>query len=160
MNKCVYPGSFDPVTTGHLDIIERTAKLFDDVTVAVLNNYTKSPAFSVAERTAFIKKSVAHLKNVRVGSFDGLLVDYMKQQDAKIIIRGLRALSDFEHEFQLAAMNTKLCSEVETIFMMTNTKYSFLSSSMVREIVQFGGSVEGLVPAPIIDEIRNRLTKQ
>ncbi len=153
MIKCVYPGSFDPITSGHLDIIERAAAMFDDVTVAVLINKNKQPAFSVEQRMAFIRRSASHLPGVRVDCFSGLLVDYMKSMQANIIIRGLRATSDFEYEFQMAAMNAKLAKTVETIFLMTDINHSFLSSSMVKELVYHGGNISGLVPAGIEDDV-------
>ena len=153
MIKCVYPGSFDPVTAGHLDIIERAAAMFDDVTVAVLTNMSKQPVFSEKQRMNFIKRSTAHLNGIHVDSFSGLLVDYMKKQDAHIVIRGLRAISDFEYEYQMAAMNAKLAKNVETVFLMTDIGHSFLSSSMVKEIASYGGDISGLVPQEIKDDI-------
>ncbi len=151
MKKCVYPGSFDPVTSGHLDIIERASAMFDDVTVSVLINKNKQPAFSVEQRMDFIRRSTQHLSGVSVDCFSGLLVDYMKARQANIVIRGLRAISDFEYEFQMAAMNAKLARDVETIFLMTDINHSFLSSSMVKELVYHGGTIHGLVP-PCIEE--------
>lgn len=153
MNKCVYPGSFDPITCGHLAIIERAVAMFDTVIVAVLVNSNKKPAFSVEQRMEYIRQSTAHLPGIRVDSFEGLLVDYMKKQDANLIIRGLRAISDFEYEFQIAAMNAKLSRNVETIFLMTDISYSFLSSSLVKELVCHGGDITGLVPKEIKDSI-------
>lgn len=157
MIKCVYPGSFDPVTTGHLDIIERACALFEDVTVAVLVNTNKTPAFSVEQRMDFIRRSTSHLPGVRVDSFSGLLVDYMKKQEANLIIRGLRAISDFEYEFQIASLNAKLSKNIETIFLMTDLNHSFLSSSLVRELAYHGGNISGLVPEPIKDDVKNFL---
>jgi pantetheine-phosphate adenylyltransferase len=157
MIKCVYPGSFDPVTTGHLDIIERACTLFGSVTVAVLINTGKTPAFSVEQRMEFIRRSTSHLKGVNVDNFSGLLVDYMKKQDANLIIRGLRAISDFEYEFQIAALNAKLSKNIETVFLMTDLKNSFLSSSLVRELASHGGDITGLVPEPIKDDVKNYL---
>jgi pantetheine-phosphate adenylyltransferase len=151
--KCVYPGSFDPITSGHLDVIKRAAALFDEVIVAVLINKNKQPAFSTEQRMDFIRRSTAHLHGIKVDSFQGLLVDYMKKQEAKLIIRGLRAISDFEYEFQIAAMNAKLAKNVETIFLMTDTEHSFLSSSMVKELVYHGGDITGLVPGAIKDDV-------
>lgn len=155
MNKCVYPGSFDPITSGHLDIIERAAALFDNVTVAVLENKNKKPKYSVAQRMDFIKGSTSHLNGIEVDSFNGLLVDYMKDKDANMIIRGLRAISDFEYEYQIAAMNAKLSKNVETVFLMTDINHSFLSSSMVKELMYHGGDITGLVP----DEIKGDIIK-
>ncbi len=154
--KCVYPGSFDPVTSGHLDIITRAAAMFDDVTVAVLINKNKKPAFAVDQRMEFISRSTSHLPGVHVDSFSGLLVDYMKRKHAKLVIRGLRAISDFEYEFQMAAMNSKLAKDVETIFLMTDINHSFLSSSMVKELVYHGGDISGLVPDEIKDDVINK----
>lgn len=156
MIKCVYPGSFDPVTSGHLDIIRRAAAMFDDVTVAVLVNKNKEPAFSVEQRMDFIRRSTADLKGVHVDFFTGLLVDYMKNKGANLVIRGLRAISDFEYEFQMAAMNAKLARNVETIFLMTDINHSFLSSSMVKELVYHGGDITGLVPDQIKDDVINK----
>lgn len=153
MKKCVYPGSFDPITSGHLDIISRAAAMFDDVTVAVLVNNNKKPAFSVEQRMDFIHRSTQHLPGVSVDFFSGLLVDYMKARQANIVIRGLRAISDFEYEFQMAAMNAKLAKDVETIFLMTDISHSFLSSSMVKELVYHGGNISGLVPAGIEEDV-------
>ena len=153
MKKCVYPGSFDPITSGHLDIISRAAAMFDDVTVAVLVNNNKKPAFSVEQRMDFIRRSTQHLPGVSVDCFSGLLVDYMKARQANIVIRGLRAISDFEYEFQMAAMNAKLARDVETIFLMTDISHSFLSSSMVKELVYHGGNISGLVPAGIEEDV-------
>ncbi|GAB7388096.1 pantetheine-phosphate adenylyltransferase [Bacillaceae bacterium] len=147
----VYPGSFDPVTYGHLDIIERGAKVFDTVIVAVLNNRSKSPLFTVAERVELLREVTKDLPNVQVDSFHGLLVDYMRQKKANAIIKGLRAVSDFEYELQMASINRKLNDEVETFFMMTNNKYSYLSSSIVKEVAKYGASVQDLVP-PVVEE--------
>lgn len=157
MIKCVYPGSFDPITTGHLDIIERACALFDDVTVAVLVNTNKTPAFSAEQRMAFIKQSTSHLKGVKVDSFSGLLVDYMKEHGANLVIRGLRAISDFEYEFQMASLNAKLAKNIETVFLMTDINHSFLSSSLVRELAHHGGDITGLVPDTIKQNVKNSL---
>lgn len=156
MIKCVYPGSFDPITSGHLDIITRSAAMFEDVTVAVLVNKNKKPAFSVEQRMDFISRSAIKLPGVHVDCFSGLLVDYMKKKNANLVIRGLRAISDFEYEFQMAAMNSKLAKNVETIFLMTDINHSFLSSSMVKELVYHGGDITGLVPAEIKDDVINK----
>ncbi|MEX1307519.1 MAG: pantetheine-phosphate adenylyltransferase [Eubacteriales bacterium] len=155
MSICIYPGSFDPITMGHLDIITRGSEMFDTVIVCVLVNTQKTPAFSLQKRLSMIRESVKHLNNVSVDSFSGLLVDYMEQKKADIILRGLRAVSDFEHEFAMAAMNHQLKPEVETVFLMTRTKYSFLSSSVIREVAGFGGDVSGLVPDAILDDIKH-----
>jgi len=152
----VCPGSFDPVTNGHLDIIERATPIFDEVIVAVLNNSSKKPLFSVAERMALIKEVTGHLPNVRVDSFDGLLVDYAATVGATAIVRGLRAVSDFEYEMQVASINKKMNDQVETLFMMTNNQYSFLSSSIVKEAAKYGASVAGLVPPAIEEALREK----
>lgn len=153
MLRCVYPGSFDPITSGHLDVICRAAAMFDDVTVAVLVNKNKKPAFSAEQRMDFIQRSTKHLQNIKVDSFAGLLVDYMKKTGANVVIRGLRALSDFEYEFQMAAMNAKLAKNIETIFLMTDINHSFLSSSMVKELAYHGGDITGLVPEAIKEDV-------
>ncbi|MGY4689715.1 pantetheine-phosphate adenylyltransferase [Salibacterium sp. K-3] len=145
----VYPGSFDPVTNGHLDIIERSAKVFNKVVVAVLHNRNKEPLFSVEERLVMLKESVADIPNVEIDSFNGLLIDYVRQKQAKTIIRGLRAVSDFEYELQAASINRKLDPEIETFFMMTNNQYSYLSSSIVKEVAKYEADVTGLVPPPV-----------
>ncbi|QGU95242.1 pantetheine-phosphate adenylyltransferase [Clostridium bovifaecis] len=160
MRIAVYPGSFDPVTKGHLDIIERSAKIFDEVIVAVLINPDKKGLFSIEERVELIKKVTQNIKNVKVESFYGLLVNYMKQKNAQVIIKGLRAVSDFEYEFQMALMNKKLDSSIETCFMMTNAKYSYLSSSSIKQVVMFGGCIEDLVPDEIVNDIMNKINKK
>ncbi|MCL6518823.1 MAG: pantetheine-phosphate adenylyltransferase [Armatimonadetes bacterium] len=146
MIRAVYPGSFDPVTNGHMDIIKRAASLFDELIVAVAPNIGKKPLFDVVERVEMLREVCRSLPNVRVDSFTGLLVRYAKAQGATVIVKGLRALSDFEFEFEMALMNRRLDSGIETVFMMTNAEYSYLSSSIVREVASFGGSVKGLVP--------------
>lgn len=155
-NKAVYPGSFDPLTNGHLDIIKRAAKLYDEVTVAVLVNTTKTGLFTLEERVEMIRQVVAEIPNVKVDSFVGLLVDYCRNNDIKVIIRGLRAVSDYEYEMQIAQMNRTLNEEVETVFLMTNTKYSFLSSSIVKEVTKFGGDVDGIVPPIVQDKMKSK----
>lgn len=149
----VYPGSFDPVTLGHLDIIHRAAKQFDRLIVAVLNNPNKRPLFSVEERTDLLKRLAGQLPNVEIDSFHDLLVNYMMTKKAQTIVRGIRSVTDFEFELQLASTNRQLNDQVETIFMMTNPKYSYLSSSIVKEIAQFHGPVHELVP----QEVENAL---
>lgn len=157
IRSAVYPGSFDPVTNGHLDIIERTAKIFDKVYVAILENSAKKPMFSVEQRVRWIKQATKHLDNVEVDCFSGLLVNYMEQKSAHVIVKGLRAVSDFEYEFQMAHINRKLDRNTETLFMMTNNKYSYLSSSIVKEIAHHGGSLEGLVPDFLENEIYEKI---
>lgn len=160
MRIAVYPGSFDPVTNGHLDIIKRSAKMFDKVIVAVVKNYNKKPLFTTEERVELIRKSVTDLPNVEVESFEGLLMDYIHKKNAQVIVKGLRAISDFEYEFQMALMNRKLDPNVETIFLMTNHKYSFLSSSMIKEVASLGGCITGLVPDGIIPDIYRKLKQK
>ncbi len=155
-NKAIYPGSFDPLTNGHLDIIKRASKLFDEVTVAVLINTTKKGLLSLEERVELIEAEIKDLPNVKVDSFVGLLVDYCKENDIDVIVRGLRAISDYEYEMQIAQMNRTLNPNIETIFLMTNTKYSFLSSSIVKEVVRFGGKVDGVIPDSVQKKIRNQ----
>ena len=149
----VYPGSFDPVTNGHLDIIERSAKLFDKLIVAVLINSNKTPLFSVEKRLEFLRESCKEFKNVEIESFEGLLIEFMKEKNANVIVKGLRAVSDFEYEFQMALMNRKLNPEIETVFMMTSNKYSYLSSSLIKEVARFGGCVKGLIPEIVEKEL-------
>lgn len=146
MRVAVYPGSFDPVTNGHLDIIARAAKIFDRVIVAIFINKSKVPLFTINERKRMLENCLEGMENVTVDSFEGLLVDYMKNMNAQVIVRGLRAVSDFEYEFQASAMNKKLADDLETIFMMTSGKYAYLSSSIVKEVASFGGCVRDLVP--------------
>ena len=154
----VYPGSFDPITNGHLDIIERSSKIFDRIIVAILKNPKKKEhLFDEEERVELIKKATAHIKNVEVESFDGLLVDYMKSRNASVIIKGLRAVSDFEYELQMAHMNHKLAPNVETLFMMTSAQNSFLSSSIIKQVGQFNGCIKGLVPDVILKDVLKQL---
>lgn len=157
MRICVYPGSFDPITCGHMDIIERIVDMFDRVVIGVLQNREKQPLFSLDERLGYIRRCTPGYENVEVEAFDGLLVDFARAKNALYIVRGLRAVSDFEFEFQMASMNKKLYPEAETIFLMTNTKYSFLSSSMVREVGRWGGCLRGLVPGEILPDLMKRL---
>lgn len=159
MKVAVYPGSFDPITNGHLDIITRGAKTFDKVIVAVLVNVEKKGLFDIAERVELIKRVTKDIPNVEVDSFDGLLIEYMKKKNASVILKGLRAISDFEYEFQMALMNTKLDSSIETLFMMTSAQYSYVSSSAVKQVAKFGGCIEGLVPKEIIPEVFHKIRK-
>jgi pantetheine-phosphate adenylyltransferase len=149
MRTAIYPGSFDPLTNGHLDVVERAMKLFDRVIVAVAKNESKHPLFSLEERLDLVRRSVRDFPNVEADSFDCLLVHYVEQRAAQAIVRGLRAVSDFEFEFQLALMNRKLNEKVETIFMMPKDTYTFLSSRMIKEIAHLGGEVSGFVPAHV-----------
>jgi pantetheine-phosphate adenylyltransferase len=155
----VYPGSFDPVTHGHLDIIQRAAKHFDHVIVAVLNNEKKNPLFTVEERKVLLREVTAHLPNVEVDSFSELLINYMQTKNAQVIVRGLRAVSDFEYELQMASTNQKLDANVETFFMMTNPTYSYLSSSIVKEIARFNGAVSDLVEPVVEQALREKYKK-
>ena len=147
--RAVYPGSFDPVTNGHIDLIQRSAALFDKVVVAILRNTEKIPLFTVEEREAMLEEAIRDLKNVSVTSFAGLLVDFVEQLGASVIIRGIRAVSDYEYELQMALMNRRLSNKVETVFMLPAESYSFLSSKLVKEISQLGGCIHGLVPADV-----------
>ena len=149
MRTAIYPGSFDPLTNGHLDVIERAVKLFDHVIVAVAKNESKQPLFTLEERVELVRRCVKHIPNVEVDSFDGLLVEYANQSKAQAIVRGLRAISDFEFEFQLALMNRKLNEKVETIFMMPKDTYTFLSSRIIKEIARLGGDITAFVPTQV-----------
>lgn len=153
MKKAIYPGSFDPVTFGHLDIIERSSGIVDELVVGVLNNRAKNSLFSLEERVSMIKEMTKDYPNVTVASFDGLLVDYMNEIGATLIIRGLRAVTDFEYELQIAQSNHVQNSEVETIFLTTNLQYSYLSSTIVKEFASYGGDISKFVPAQFIDKI-------
>lgn len=146
LNICVYPGSFDPITNGHVDIIDRATKICDRLIVAVLVNNSKNPVFSLDERVELLQCVLKDRPKVQIESFSGLLVDFMKKKNATMIIKGLRAVSDFEYELQMALLNKNLDSDIETLFMMTNINYSFLSSSAVRELAKNGGNIDGLVP--------------
>src|SRR5258708_4596215 len=156
----IYPGSFDPLTNGHLDVIQRAAKLFDRVIVAVAENEGKQPLFTLTERVALVKQSVTKLPNVQTDSFDSLLVEYVVGQKAQAIVRGLRAVSDFEFEFQLALMNRKLDESIETIFMMPKDTYTFLSSRIVKEIARLGGDVSPFVPGHVEQALIRKLKKE
>jgi pantetheine-phosphate adenylyltransferase len=149
------PGTFDPVTNGHLDVIGRTSRSFDAVVVAVLENPSKAPLFGIEERVSMLKEATAELENVEVGSFSGLLVDYARQRGVRVVVKGLRAVTDFEFEIQMAQMNERLAG-IETLFMPTSPTWSFLSSSLVKEVARLGGDVDGLVP----DHVRDRLSER
>ena len=157
MRTAIYPGSFDPLTNGHLDVIERAVKLFDRVVVAVAKNEGKHPLFTQGERLTLVKQAVKHLPNVEADSFDSLLVEYVVSRKAQAIVRGLRAVSDFEFEFQLALMNRKLNENIETIFMMPKDTYTFLSSRIVKEIARLGGDVGGFVPVHVQTALMKKL---
>ena len=155
--KAIYPGSFDPPTNGHLDLIQRGSKIFDELTVAILRNSEKVPMFSVAERREMLLQLTADLSNVQVDTFDGLMVEYAKASDASCVLRGIRALSDYEYELQMALMNRKIEPTLETVFMMPADKYSYVSSRLVREVAQAGGPVKGLVPEVVEQKLREKL---
>lgn len=157
LKKGIYPGSFDPITNGHLDIIHRGAKICDKLIVSVLNNPNKKSLFTVEERVKMIKESTKQYENVEVDSFSGLLINYAEEQKADAIIKGLRAVSDFEYEFQMALMNKKLSESVETIFLMTSSNNSYLSSSLLKEVAKFGGCIEGLVPETVKEAVYKKL---
>ncbi|HJY85510.1 MAG TPA: pantetheine-phosphate adenylyltransferase [Candidatus Acidoferrales bacterium] len=153
----IYPGSFDPVTNGHLDLIERGTKIFDRLIVGVLRNLEKDPLFPLAERLEMLRETTRAWPSVEVDVFDGLLVDYARQRNARVILRGIRAVSDYEYELQMALMNRKLESQIETVFMMPAEAYSYLSSRLVREIARLGGSLEGLVPPVVEQRLRTKV---
>ena len=157
MKIAIVPGSFDPVTNGHLDIIKRTSDLFDTVYVSILSNGSKSPLFSVEERKELIMRTTSNMPNVKVESFTGLLVDYARSRDAKFIVKGLRAVTDFEYEYQMSLTNKQLAPEIETFFITTNLKYAYLSSSIVKEIAKYGGDITSMVPHEIINDIQNKI---
>ena len=157
MRTAVYPGSFDPITNGHLDVIQRAARLFDRVIVAVAINESKTPMFSMAQRKEMTAKSIEHLPNVEVDTFTGLLVDYVITKKGEAVIRGLRAVSDFEFEFQLALMNRKLNEKVETIFMMPKETYTFISSRMIKEVARLGGDISSFVPKHVEEALHKKV---
>lgn len=155
--KALYPGTFDPPTNGHLDLIHRGSKLFSELTVAILKNPAKHPLFSVEERIAMLQEVTAGMENVHVAAFDGLMVDYAHQLGATAVLRGIRAISDYEYEFQMALMNRRLAPEVETVFLQPAGRYSFLSSRMLKEVAGLGGDVTGLVPPNVFKRLRERM---
>jgi pantetheine-phosphate adenylyltransferase len=157
MRRAIYPGSFDPVTNGHLDVIERARKLFDEVIVSVAHNEEKQPLFTLEERLDLLREALGKIDNVRIAHFEGLLVDFAKKEEARAVIRGLRAISDFEFEFQMALMNRKLEAAVETIFLMPKEEYTYLSSRIVKEIARLGGDVSSFVPKVVGEALGKKL---
>ncbi|MDD6736449.1 MAG: pantetheine-phosphate adenylyltransferase [Clostridiales bacterium] len=157
MRIAVYPGSFDPITNGHLDIIRRASRLYDKLIVGVLNNINKKPLFTAEERKSMIDSEIIDLPNVSCDIFSGLLVDFAKQNGATVIVKGLRTVADFEYEFQMALLNKALNPEYETMFLMTDTKYSYISSSMVKEVAKYNGELNGLVPKNVISKIKHKI---
>ena len=160
MKRAIYPGSFDPVTLGHLDIIKRASKIVDELIVSVLNNNSKSPLFSVEKRVKMLEDVVKDIPNVKVMSFEGLLVDFAKSVDAKIIVRGLRAVTDFEYELQMSQTNMVLNSDIDTIFFTTSLEYAYLSSSTVKEAAYFGADISRFVPEPVIQQVYDKLKEK
>jgi pantetheine-phosphate adenylyltransferase len=160
MRTAIYPGSFDPLTNGHLDVLQRATKLFGRVVVAIAKNESKSPLFTITERLALVRQAIVQLPNAEADSFDGLLVEYAANQKAQAIVRGLRAVSDFEFEFQLALMNRNLNEKIETIFMMPKDSYTFISSRIVKEIARLGGDVSPFVPAHVREALEKKLRRK
>jgi pantetheine-phosphate adenylyltransferase len=155
--KALFPGTFDPPTNGHVDLIQRGSKLFGHLVVAVLNNPGKNPLFTVEERVEMLQESTSSLANVSIAKFDGLMVDFARQQGASAVLRGIRAISDYEYEFQMALMNRRLAPEIETVFLQPAGRYSFVSSRMLKEVFRFGGDVSGLVPPNVLRRMRGRI---
>jgi pantetheine-phosphate adenylyltransferase len=157
--KALYPGTFDPPTNGHVDLIQRGSKLFEHLTVAILINPVKNPLFTVEERVEMLKEATASLPNVSIATFDGLMVEFARKQGATAVLRGIRAISDYEYEFQMALMNRRLAPEIETVFLQPAGRYSFISSRMLKEVFSFGGDVTGLVPPNVLKRLRGRIVK-
>jgi pantetheine-phosphate adenylyltransferase len=157
--KALYPGTFDPPTNGHVDLIQRGSKLFEHLTVGILKNPVKNPLFTVEERVEMLKEATSALGNVSIATFDGLMVEFARRQEATAVLRGIRAISDYEHEFQMALMNRRLAPEIETVFLQPAGRYSFVSSRMVKEVFSFGGDVSGLVPPNVLKRLRARISK-
>ena len=155
--KALYPGTFDPPTNGHVDLIQRGSKLFEHLTVAILTNPIKNPLFTVEERVEMLTEATQSMDNVSVATFDGLMVDFTRQLGAMAVLRGIRAISDYEHEFQMALMNRRLAPEIETVFLQPAGRYSFISSRMLKEVFSFGGDVTGLVPPNVLKRLRGRI---
>jgi pantetheine-phosphate adenylyltransferase len=157
--SALYPGTFDPPTNGHVDLIQRGSKLFDHLTVGILKNPVKNPLFTVEERLEMLKEATHALGNVSIATFDGLMVEFARRQGATAVLRGIRAISDYEHEFQMALMNRRLAPEIETVFLQPAGRYSFVSSRMVKEVFSFGGDVSGLLPPNVLKRLRARISK-
>jgi pantetheine-phosphate adenylyltransferase len=157
--KALYPGTFDPPTNGHVDLIQRGARLFDHLTVAILNNPEKNPLFTVEERVEMLKEVTGSLTNVSIATFEGLMVEFARKQGASAVLRGIRAISDYEYEFQMALMNRRLAPEIETVFLQPAGRYSFVSSRMLKEVFSFGGDVTGLVPPNVLKRLRGRINR-
>ena len=155
--KALYPGTFDPPTNGHVDLIQRGAKIFDQLTVAILVNPVKNPLFTVEERVEMLREVTGSIGNVSIATFDGLMVEFARKQEATAVLRGIRAISDYEYEFQMALMNRRLAPEIETVFLQPAGRYSFVSSRMVKEVFSFGGDVTGLVPPNVLKRLRARI---
>jgi pantetheine-phosphate adenylyltransferase len=155
--KALYPGTFDPLTNGHVDLIQRGARLFDHLIVAVLNNPSKNPLFTIEERVEMLEEVISSFDNVSVATFDGLMVDFARQQGVSAVLRGIRAISDYEYEFQMALMNRRLAPEIETVFLQPAGRYSFVSSRMLKEVASFGGDITGLVPPNVLKRFRDRI---
>ncbi|MGB6194594.1 MAG: pantetheine-phosphate adenylyltransferase [Terracidiphilus sp.] len=155
--KALYPGTFDPPTNGHIDLIQRGSKLFEHLTVGILKNPVKNPLFTVEERVEMLRESTSSLGNVSVATFDGLMVEFARNLGATAVLRGIRAISDYEHEFQMALMNRRLAPEIETVFLQPAGRYSFVSSRMLKEVFSFGGDVSGLVPPNVLKRLRGRI---
>jgi len=155
--SALYPGTFDPPTNGHLDLVERGARLFDHLIVAILSNPGKDPLFTAEERVEMLKESTAALKNVSVATFDGLMVEFARKQGVSAVLRGIRAISDYEYEFQMALMNRRIAPEIETVFLQPAGRYSFVSSRMLKEVFSFGGDVSGLVPPNVLKRLHGRM---
>ena len=160
MLRAIYPGSFDPVTFGHIDIIERAARISDELIVGVLQNKAKTPLFSVEERVIMLREVTKHLKNVKIIQFEGLLIEFAKQMDAKVIVRGLRAITDFEYELQMSQTNRKLNSDVETLFLTTSLDYSYLSSTTVKEVASYDGDITQFVPEFVAEKVTEKIKER
>lgn len=156
MKKAIYPGSFDPVTLGHLDIIKRASKLFDHLIIGVLNNSAKTPLFSVEERVKMLKEVTKEIPNVEIASFDGLMVEFAKEMNVNAVVRGLRAITDFEYELQIAQLNRVMAEEIDTVFLTTNLKYAYLSSSSVKEVAAYGGDITPFVTSYVVEEVHRK----